>query len=234
MRTAVYIGLVAIAGAFAGFFLYRGFATKPTLVEAPTATIVPPKEQSVPAPVVVPSRIPAVTLVNRAGAPTSVLSFNQPIVIYNFWATWCTPCRREIPLLNQLRRERAQSLEVVGIAVDFRDAVLKYASEIGIGYPLLIGEEDGLQALDAFGVPGAFPVSVFADQQKRIVMVKLGELHADEAGFILDRIGDLNAGRIDMAGAKQQISAKLQEFARNRAKAKSASVDAASQQPNPG
>lgn len=232
MRTAVYIALVAIVAAFAGFFLYRGFAPKTVLVEAPKAITVPPKEQS--SPVVVPTQIPNVTLANRAGTPTSVLSFAKPIVIYNFWATWCAPCRREIPLLNQLRRERAQSVEVVGIAVDFRDAVLKYADEIDISYPLLIGEEDGLEALDAFGVPGAFPVSVFADKDKRIVMVKLGELHADEAGFILDRIGDLNTGRLDMAGAKQQISAKLQEFAQNRAKAKSAASGAASQQLNPG
>ena len=231
MRTAVYIALVAIVAAFAGFFLYRGFASKTVLVEAPKAITVPPKEQS--SPVVVPTQIPNVTLGNRAGTPTSVLSFAKPIVIYNFWATWCTPCRREIPLLNQLRRERAPSVEVVGIAVDFRDAVLKYADEIDISYPLLIGEEDGLEALDAFGVPGAFPVSVFADKDKRIVMVKLGELHADEAGFILDRIGDLNTGRLDMAGAKQQIS-KLQEFAQNRAKAKSAASGAASQQLNPG
>lgn len=232
MRTTVYIALVAIVAAFAGFFLYRGFTPNTALVEAPKAITVPLKEQS--QAVVVPTQIPAVTLMNRAGTPTSVLSFNKPIVIYNFWATWCTPCRREIPLLNQLRRERAQSVEVVGIAVDFRDAVLKYADEIAISYPLLIGEEDGLEALDAFGVPGAFPVSVFADKEKRIVMVKLGELHADEAGFILDRIGDLNAGRLDMAGAKQQISAKLQEFAQNRAKAKSAASGAASQQLNPG
>lgn len=232
MRTAAYIALVAIVAALAGFLLYRGFAPKTALVEVPQAITVPPKEQS--PPVVVPTQIPAVTLMNRAGAPTSVLSFAQPIVIYNFWATWCTPCRREIPLLNLLRRERAPSVEVVGIAVDFRDAVLKYADEIDISYPLLIGEEDGLEALDAFGVPGAFPVTVFADKDKRIVTVKLGELHADEAGFILDRVGDLNAGRLDMAGAKQQISAKLQEFAQNRAKAKSAASGAASQQLNPG
>ena len=227
MRTAVYVALIAIVAAFAGFFLYRGFTASTALVEAPLAVSVSPKEQSPPA--VVPNRIPDFKLANRAGKPTSVLSYAKPIVIYNFWATWCTPCRREIPLLNQLRRERGASVEVVGIAVDFRDAVLKYADEIDIRYPLLIGEDDGLEALDAFGVPGAFPVSVFADQEKRIVMVKLGELHADEAGFILDRIGDLNAGRLDMAGAKQQISAKMQEFAQNRAKAKSAPADAASQ-----
>ena len=56
----------------------------------------------------------------------------RPLMV-NFWATWCDPCRREIPLLKKLRQERsAESLEVVGIAVDFRAEVIQYAHSIGI------------------------------------------------------------------------------------------------------
>ena len=106
----------------------------------------------------------------------------------NFWATWCDPCRREIPLLKSLRHERSgDRLEIVGIAVDFRDAVLHYTREIGIDYPVLIGEKDGLEAIEAFGMDTVFPFTVFADRQGRIVTVKVGELHRDEADFILDR-----------------------------------------------
>ena len=48
----------------------------------------------------------------------------------NFWATWCAPCRREIPLLNKIRKERqAQNAEIVGIAVDFREDVLKFVEK---------------------------------------------------------------------------------------------------------
>ena len=132
----------------------------------------------------------------------------------NFWATWCAPCRREIPLLKALRAERGGSgVEVVGIAVDFRDDVLEYAREIGIDYPLLIGEQDGLAAARAFGMDMVLPFTVFADGQRRIVALKVGELHADEAGFILDMVTEVNAGRLELAAARTAIAAKLRLLA---------------------
>ncbi len=224
------LAVMAIAALFGvgGFWGYRAFVTKPHTISIETPVIEPPTKQKTEKPII--SQVPGISLRNRTGVLQSFRDFAQPAVVYNFWATWCAPCRREIPLLNQLRRERgAQGVEIVGVAVDFRDAVLKYATEIGIEYPLLIGEQDGLEALDAFGIPSAFPISVFADSQKRIVAVKLGELHGNEARFILDQVADLNAGRLDLATAKQQISAKLQELAQERAKTDANTSEAGSQ-----
>jgi thiol-disulfide isomerase/thioredoxin len=150
----------------------------------------------------------------------------------NFWATWCEPCRREIPLLKSLRRERAaDALEIVGIAVDFRDAVIKYAREIGIDYPVLIGEEDGLNAVGAFGMDMVFPFTVFADREGRIVALKVGELHQDEASLILDRLHDLDRGRIDVAAARERIGAGLRQLAAERAR--EAATSAARGNPRP-
>ena len=72
--------------------------------------------------------------------------------------------------------------------MDFRDDVLKYAAETVIDYPLLIGEEAGLEAVKAVGMQPAFPFTVFADSKQRIVALKVGELHQDEADLILDRV----------------------------------------------
>lgn len=113
-------------------------------------------------------------------------------------------------------------LEVVGIAVDFRDEVLKYADEIGLDYPLLIGEQDGLDAVAAFGIDPMFPVSIFSDRGGRIVAVRIGELHADEADFILTRVAEVDAGTLELPIAKQQIAAKLHELNLARAKAEEA------------
>ena len=97
------------------------------------------------------------------------------------------PLRRR--LLNAVREARkAQKLEIVGIAVDFRDDVLAYVKERPIHYPLLIGEEDGLEALKSVGMTAAFPFTLFADSKQRILALKVGELHQDELDLILDQI----------------------------------------------
>jgi hypothetical protein len=122
-------------------------------------------------------------------------------------------------LLKTLRRERAaDGVEVVGIAVDFRDAVQHYAREIGIDYPVLVGEQDGLDAIAAFGMDTVFPFTVFADRQGRIVTLKIGELHADEGRLILDVVKSVDQGQIDLVLAKQEIADGTAALAANRAR----------------
>ena len=62
-----------------------------------------------------------------------------------------------------------------------------------------------------------FPFTAFADGQRRIVALKVGELHADEAGFILDVVAEVNAGRLELPAARTAIAAKLRLLAANRA-----------------
>jgi hypothetical protein len=115
--------------------------------------------------------------------------------------------------LKSLRHERAgESLEVVGIAVDFKDAVLDYTRKIGIDYPVLIGEKDGMAAIDAFGMDTVFPFTVFADRQGRILTVKVGELHRDEAKVILDGLHDVDSGGVELRTAQQQIATKMAQL----------------------
>ena len=91
---------------------------------------------------------------------------HRPLIV-NFWATWCEPCRREMPLLTALRQEhRADRLEIVGIAVDFRDSVTDFLKKNPLPYPLLVGEEDGIEAAKAFGMQLVLPFSVFVDEQR--------------------------------------------------------------------
>jgi thiol-disulfide isomerase/thioredoxin len=179
-------------------------------------------EASAKALAVIPEVLPEFTLATLEGPPRALSSFEQPSLIINFWATWCAPCRREIPLLRELRATRGdQGVEVVGVAVDFREDVERYAAEIGLDYPLLIGEEDGLAAADMFGIDPVFPFTIFADGQRRIVAVKIGELHGDEAAFILDRIAEVNADRLEVATARTLIRDEIRRLDRLREKAKS-------------
>jgi thiol-disulfide isomerase/thioredoxin len=216
MRVTLGVALVAL-GALAGVAMHRMLRPRATLVPVAAAARMP---QSPDAPSrVIPMQMPDLALADLSGVTRRLVDFRGHPVIVNFWATWCEPCRREIPLLIRLRHERSGAgLTVVGIAVDFREAVATYARNAGIDYPVLNGEDAGLDAVHAFGMDLVFPFSVFADQQGRVVAVKLGELHQDEADFILDRVQDIDRGTLTLAAARQQIEARMKDFAIERAK----------------
>ncbi len=219
--------IVICVGALAGFIGYGALASRDTHTVTATPKTVPnvvPDDSPPPEPPAakraIPTTLPNITLTDRSGKPTALSSFAGRPLIVNFWATWCGPCRREIPLLNELRVARqAQGIEVVGIAVDFREEVLKYVEKTRVDYPLLIGEEDGLAAAEAFGIELAFPVSVFSDKKGRILAVKIGELHRNEAEFILDTVAEVDALKLDPEVAKRKIGARLQELALERTRA---------------
>ena len=166
----------------------------------------------------VPEQLPALSFPDRDGQVRSLSEWRGRPLLVNFWATWCEPCRREIPLLDRLRDASNGRLQVVGIAVDDREAVLKYAHAMGIEYPVLIaGEDGGLKAIGAFGMDGVLPFTVFADGKGRIVSTKVGELHPDEAHFIVARLFDLESGRIALAAARDAIASELKTLAVERA-----------------
>ena len=166
----------------------------------------------------VPDTLPDITLANLEGKPTRLASFGGRPLMVNFWATWCAPCRREIPLLNKIRMQRRpQNGEIVGIAVDFRDEVLKFMKNTPIKYPLLMGEEDGLAAAEAFGMGMAFPFSVFIDSQNRILTIKVGELREDEANFAFDRLRDIDNGVLSREAAQIAVADAFREMAAERA-----------------
>ena len=216
-RFAVGVSVVALA-ALGGVIVQRILAPPVSIRPLAAVAHVPPPPAE-PAKRAIPMAVPDLVLADLSGKPRRLSDWTGRPVILNFWATWCEPCRREIPLLIRLRHERSASgLAVVGIAVDFRSAVADYAHHAGIDYPVLLGEDGGLDAVKAFGMELLLPFSVFADDRGRVVAVKLGELHPDEAGFILDRVQDIDRGTLTLEAARQQIAAKVKDFAVERAK----------------
>jgi thiol-disulfide isomerase/thioredoxin len=229
---ALAVALIVAAGA-GGFIAYRMTALHastltpvqyPGTVRSKPAS--PETDDSAPAAAKkIPDRLPDVAMPDTRGVAHKLSEWKGRPLMVNFWATWCDPCRREIPLLKALRHERSsESLEVVGIAVDFQDAVVDYTHKIGIDYPVLIGEKDGIAAIDAFGMDTVFPFTVFADTQGRIFTVKVGELHRDEANVILDGLRDVDTGKSDLTTAQHRIAAEIDRLDQEQARQSSAAV----------
>jgi peroxiredoxin len=170
---------------------------------APTDDAAPPLK--------IPDRLPQFSLQDRTGKATPISSFDGKSLVINFWATWCAPCRSEIPLLESLHTEWAdRDVSVVGIAVDDRDKVLEFADRFKIRYPLLIGEQDALDTIAAFGVETpVFPFTVFTDRRGEVVTIFVGELHRPQAEFILSAVQNLNKGLVELPAARLSIARGL-------------------------
>jgi thiol-disulfide isomerase/thioredoxin len=216
--------LAIIAAGVIGFFTYRAqnapfeelIAADPD-AGAPEVQADPGPPPETPKGKSIPDTLPDITLADISGKPMKLASFGGRPLMVNFWATWCAPCRREIPLLNKIRMQRkGQNAEIVGVAVDFREDVLKFVAKTPLSYPLLIGEEDGLAAAEAFGMGMAFPFSVFVDSQNRILTVKVGELHEDEANFAFDRLRDIDNGILTRKAAQDAVAEAFREMASER------------------
>lgn len=223
LAAAVAVAAVLLAAASAGFLLQR--LTAP---EQPTLRALPPAPSAAlggtgPAPASpprdpTPQQLPDFSLPDLGGTPHRLSDWSGRTLVINFWATWCEPCRREIPLLEEIQRENTgKRIEIVGIAVDHPDSVQKMVKDLKIGYPVLVGEKGGLAAVSAFGMDTVLPFTVFADPQGRIVTLKVGELHRDEATFILARLADLTAGRLDLEAARGRIDGEIRRLAIVRA-----------------
>ena len=174
-------------------------------------------------PTSIPDEVPDLTMPDMDGHRHALRSYRGKPVIYNFWASWCAPCRREIPLLNTIQRQAGtKTLNVIGIAADVRENVVEFTRTTRMDYPLLVGEEEGAEAARRFGVPLVLPFSVFVASSGRVVALKLGELHQDEATAILAVIRRLDQGKTDLPGARRQIADRLRELATERAQTQAA------------
>ncbi len=192
---------VAVIAAAAGFAVYE-FAPHPEF-QPPVAVAAAGNPM--------PVTLPEFSLQDRDGNLRSIQSWPGKSLIINFWATWCAPCRKEIPLLMKINRNKAaEGFQLVGVAVDVRDDVLKYAAQMRIDYPLLIGEQEGLNAVNSFGIQAVgFPFTVFTDNQHRIVALHLGEITEAQANVILNAVQRVNRGELTPIQARTAIAAAV-------------------------
>ena len=151
----------------------------------------------------------AFTLPDLDGEPRDFSEWHGKGRIVNFWATWCAPCRREIPLLKQTQAEHGDDgLQVIGIAVDFVEDVIAYAEDVQFNYPVLVGQEDAMAVAEASGVPFiGLPFTLVVTPEGEMLAAHMGEIHAPQIDTIVDVLSRLAAGDTDIEAARAELKA---------------------------
>lgn len=131
---------------------------------------------------------PAVVGTDRNGRAVSLVSFRGDVVVLNFWATWCAPCRAEMPLLDDLQhRYGAGGLKVLGVSLDEDGwtAIDSYLAGAPVGYPIVLGNAE---VSSAYGDVNALPATVVIDANGVIVARTIGALHDGQYDDLIQRL----------------------------------------------
>lgn len=131
-----------------------------------------------------------IALASLKGGDRQLAEWHGKPLVVNFWATWCKPCRKEIPLLKALQQEYSdEELTIIGIAIDEMDAVEQYNNEAQFNYPVLVGEDSGFRMASAIGITNFYvPITAFVDRDGDVTRIHTGEIHREDAEFAIAEI----------------------------------------------
>ena len=159
------IVVVAILAIAAGLFSYRTFTAEP---------------QNGP-------DLPNFSFLDVAGVQRDRSEWDGKILVINFWATWCPPCREEIPEFVKLQEEMGdQGLQFIGIAIEDAEPVKAFMAEITFNYPVLIGEDDGMSLSAQLGnTIGVLPFTAVIDRSGKVVHAHSGPFTREQVMTIV-------------------------------------------------
>ena len=121
-------------------------------------------------------------LENIEGETISIVEFRGEKTLINFWATWCRPCRKEMPMLNGVFLSQDQSdFSVVGIAIDKPEKVKQFVAELGIDFPIMVGQSEAYDVMKDLGNEAlTLPYTILIDEEGEVVCSKNTKLkHSD-------------------------------------------------------
>lgn len=119
-----------------------------------------------------------------------LLDWRGRVLLCNFWATWCAPCREEVPILVSAKQQwAAHGFEIVGIGIDSADKMREFAATYKVNYPVLVADGSALQLLRKLGNRGGgLPYTVVLDATGVVVRRHLGAFSASDLRRLLESL----------------------------------------------
>ena len=116
-----------------------------------------------------------------------IKEWDGQVLMINFWATWCPPCRKEMPAFIDLHEKyKDKGFTIIGIALDEKQAVIDFVDPMGMNYPILMGDQEGMPLTTAYGNRlGVLPFTVIVDRHGNIVHRQRSELTFEQAEALI-------------------------------------------------
>ena len=167
-------GLAAGLALAAGLYVGLGWRDAQGKVEVPPAAL---------------DRFFGQSLDDADGKPRRLADWRSGVLVVNFWATWCPPCREEMPALSRLQAKHPQA-QFVGISIDSAENVKRYVKETPVGYPLLIAGTDGAELTRLLGNEVmALPYTIVIKGGREVALTKLGKISERDLDTLLAQAG---------------------------------------------
>ena len=133
------------------------------------------------------ARLLSTSFVDLDGRARRLLEWRGRALVCNFWATWCAPCREEVPLFVAAKQQYAgKPLEIVGIGIDHTAKLRDFALNYRVNYPILVAGSEAIEIMRDLGnKAGALPYTVLLDRSGGMVGQRLGAFRKEELADIL-------------------------------------------------
>jgi thiol-disulfide isomerase/thioredoxin len=135
--------------------------------------------------------LPSFSYPDLQGQQRSSEEFADKVVVLNFWATWCPPCRKETPEFVALQELYGSDVQFIGIAIDDEEPVREFADSFGVNYPLLLGDVEAVSLSRRLGNRyEGLPFTIVAEPGGNVVLRHTGGLERDQLEPLLRELTD--------------------------------------------
>lgn len=187
--------IAATLAAGTGFWLWQAQQPAQPPTELPPPPVVTPEVTDTPSTTLL-SKLPEMRYPDLNGKPRAVSEWQDKVLVLNFWATWCPPCREETPLFVALQDEyKHRGVQFIGIAIDEPEAVQNFVDTYGVEYPILIGDINAVDVSKRLGNRfSGLPFTVITTPGGEIAIRHFGGLTREQIVPVLERLSSPASG----------------------------------------